>query len=160
MMRDVYCSSVLRQLMIPTGRMLHLYSLAGSGGTCWGPGHRCHWGGMGTDADAELTHCVLGPATTGVTDAKSIQIEQPQRFLQMVDLIMVMIWYCVTMSQWSFLHPWPGGWQRTRPRTLPGDGAGGGQTTYQNRNNKLCFLTQVRYITATVVRMLTEPQIE
>ena len=49
-----------------------------------GTGSQVPLGGMGTDADAELTHCVLGPATTGVTDAKSIQIE-PQRFLQMVD---------------------------------------------------------------------------
>ena len=73
-------------------------------------------------------------------------------------IILVMIWYCVTMSQWSFLHPWPGGWQRTRPRTLPGDGVGGGQTTYQNRNNKLCFL----YINLHQNHrpMLTEPQIE
>ena len=59
-------------------------------GDMLGTGSQVPLGGMGTDADAELTHCVLGPATTGVTDAKSIQIE-PQRFLQMVDLIMVMI---------------------------------------------------------------------
>ena len=53
-------------------------------GDMLGTGSQVPLGGMGTDADAELTHCVLGPSTTGVTDAKSIQIE-PQRFLQMVD---------------------------------------------------------------------------